>query len=512
MAGRKQPGPRPGVTRYGGVVMKDVVRKGRLGGVRTRDIESFLSSMDADRNIAQADLLVDMAHLLMLVRQGIVPRETGRAVMEPLLRMYQEGVPDSAFDDQYEDIHAGIESGLIAGAGIEAGGRLHIGRSRNDEVATCIRIRMRSVVFEQLQAILRLRRVLLDTAAAHTETIMPGFTHLQHAQPTTLAHHLLAYEQAFGRDFSRLSDALSRLNQSPLGAAAFASTGYPIDRGMTAGLLGFDGIVLNTMDAVAARDVAGEVLAADTLLLTTLSRFCEELVIWSTSFVRFVDLDEIFCSTSSIMPQKKNPDVAEILRSRAASLLGEFVASVTLVKGLPMSYNRDLQNLNPHLWRGISGIRRDVDLLAGMIGTASFNTGRMAQEAAKGFSTATELADHLVRAYGLPFRTAHHIVGHAVKGGEITLGSLDAAATEVTGSTLSSRGLTREEIEGALDPGRGVAVRARPGGPAPEAVAAALQEREQIFTDDETRLSSRMRVVEDAITALVREAGRMTEE
>lgn len=465
--------------------------------------------MEADHNIAEPDLLVDMAHLLMLVRQNIVPQEFGKALMGPLLRMYQEGVPDEAFDDQFEDIHAGIESGLTAVAGQEAGGRLHIGRSRNDEVATCIRIRTRTEIFEQLLALVRLRNVLIKSAREHTATIMPGFTHLQHAQPTTLAHHLLAYEQAFSRDFDRLTDALSRVNLSPLGAAAFASTGYPIDRNMTASLLGFDGLVLNTMDAVASRDTAGEVLAADTILLTTLSRICEELVIWSSAFVRFVDLDEIYCSTSSIMPQKKNPDVAEILRSRAGSLLGSFVSATTITKGLPMSYNRDLQDLNPHLWRGITGIRRDIDLLAGMIETARFNDKRMAEEAAKGFSTATELADQLVRQYGLPFRTAHHIVGHAVRAGNMDLKTLDAAAIEVTGTSLSSRGLTQKIIDQALDASAGVNIRNRPGGPAPDAIEEALILRTRVLADDEKILSGRIEKVTNAIEILIREAQRM---
>ncbi|PKL59090.1 MAG: argininosuccinate lyase, partial [Methanomicrobiales archaeon HGW-Methanomicrobiales-4] len=383
--------------------------------------------------------------------------------------------------------------------------------SRNDEVATCIRIRVRDEIFDQLRALLRLRTVLIDGASEYVDTIMPGFTHLQHAQPTTLAHHLLAYEQAFGRDFDRLSDALARVNLSPLGAAAFASTGYPIDRYMTADLLGFDGIVLNTMDAVASRDIAGEVLAADTLLLTTMSRFCEELVIWSTAFVRFVDLDEIYCSTSSIMPQKKNPDVAEILRSRAGSLLGEFVSAITITKGLPMSYNRDLQDLNPHLWRGISMVRRDVDLLAGMIKSARFDKGRMADGAAQGFSTATELADQLVRQYGLPFRTAHHIVGHSVKKGRIDLETLDAAAVEVTGTTLSSLGLTQADIEAALDAATGVAVRSQPGGPAPVAIHDALVARSNKLAEDEKMLNGRLKKVEEAVIGLIREAERIAE-
>jgi argininosuccinate lyase len=278
---------------------------------------------------------------------------------------------------------------------------------------------------------------------------------------------------------------------------------------MTASLLGFDGIVLNTMDAVASRDVAGEVLAADTILLTTLSRFCEELVIWSSAFVRFVDLDEIYCSTSSIMPQKKNPDVAEILRSRAGSILGAFVSATTITKGLPMSYNRDLQDLNPHLWRGITGIRRDIDLLSGMIQTARFNTERMSEEAAKGFSTATELADQLVRQYNFPFRTAHHIVGHAVRAGSMDLKTLDEAAVEVTGTTLSSRGLTQEIVDHAMDPEVGINVRCRPGGPSASAIEEAITLRLKVLNEDEIALSDRIRKVDAAIEDLIAEGKRM---
>ena len=231
--------------------------------------------------------------------------------------MHDEGIPEEVFDDRFEDIHAGIESILIESAGVEIGGRLHIGRSRNDEVATCIRIKLREELLKQMAALLKVRKVLIALAGQHKDSVMPGFTHLQHAQPTTLAHHLLAYEQAFSRDFDRLRDAYTRVNLSPLGAAAFASTGYPVNRDYTASLLGFDGLVTNTMDAVATRDFALETLADLSILMANISRLCEELIIWSTSFVKFVSLDDAFCSTSSIMPQKKNPDTAEIMRAKS---------------------------------------------------------------------------------------------------------------------------------------------------------------------------------------------------
>ncbi|MDD1723503.1 MAG: argininosuccinate lyase, partial [Methanospirillum sp.] len=319
-----------------GIMTRDVVRMARLSGERSGNAESLLCSMEADRNISAADVLVDMAHLTMLTSQKIITETHAKTLMRELLRMHESGVPDEAYDPSYEDIHAGIETILTRNTGGDAGGRLHIGRSRNDEVATCLRIRTRDIVLDQLEAIIRLRETFLDVAGNHTDTVMPGFTHLQHAQPITLAHHLLAFEQVFSRDFCRLYDGLGRVNQSPLGAAALASTGYPLDRDLTAGFLGFFGVVENSMDAVASRDFIEEILASDTILMINVSRICEELVLWSSSFVRFVTLDDAYCSTSSIMPQKKNPDVAEILRSRSGTLLGAFVSVATIMKGLPM--------------------------------------------------------------------------------------------------------------------------------------------------------------------------------
>ncbi len=490
---------------------RDVVRKARLFGERTEDIESLLSSMEADRNIASSDVLVDMAHLVMLTRQEIVHENHARTLMKELLAMYESGVPDDAFDPSYEDIHAGIETVLTRKTGGDVGGRLHIGRSRNDEVATCLRIRTRDIILDQLEALNRLRSVLLSVAEEHVTTVMPGFTHLQHAQPVTLAHHLLAYEQMFSRDFDRLFDALRRVNCSPLGSAALASTGYPLDRLLTADLLGFDKILVNSMDAVASRDFAEETLACDAIVLTNISRFCEELIIWSSSFVQFVTLDDRYCSTSSIMPQKKNPDVAELLRSRAGTILGAFVSAVTIVKGLPMAYNRDLQDVNPHLWRGISEVRRDIDLLAGMIESARFNRDRMAAEAGKGGTTTTELADTLVREYNIPFRTAHHIVGRAVRDGSLDLATLDNAALEYYGKSLSSLGITKEKIETALSVHTSLSVRSLPGGPAPETVQTALTERRKELEKDMCMISEKRTRITESLHELLTQARRIAQ-
>ena len=470
----------------------------------------FLSSMHADRCIADADVLVDIAHVLMLDRQKIIEHEITRQLLQALLVLHDEGIPEEVFEDRFEDVHAGIEAMLIESVGVDFGGRMHMGRSRNDEVATCIRIKLRDALLKQMAALLKVREVLVALAEKHMDTVMPGFTHLQHAQPTTLAHHLLAYEQMYSRDFDRLRDAYMRVNLSPLGAAAFASTGYPINRELTARLLGFDGLVTNTMDAVAGRDFALEVLADLSILMANTSRLCEELIIWSTSFVKFVSLDDAFCSTSSIMPQKKNPDTAEIMRAKAGSVFGAYSAAMMTVKGLPMSYNRDLQELTPNIWRGMHDTKACLRLLIDMLASATFDTERMKEEAAKGFSTATELADTLVRNYGLPFRTAHNIVGRAIQKGDLSLATLDAAAQELGADlSLAAKGLTQEKIDEALDAVHSVALRRAPGGPAPFATKIALEECRKHLDRDSALVDERLAKLAKAKDELIADVRRL---
>lgn len=488
----------------------DVVRLGRLSGKRSGAMMHFLSSMQADRHIADADILVDIAHVLMLDKQKIIDRSVTKKLLPALLTMYDEGVPEEAFDERFEDIHAGIESFLIADAGAETGGRLHIGRSRNDEVATCIRIRLREELLKQMAALLKIRGVLIALAAQHKDSVMPGFTHLQHAQPTTLAHHLLAYEQAFSRDFDRLRDAYTRVNLSPLGAAAFASTGFPVNRDYTASLLGFDGLVTNTMDAVATRDFAIETLSALAILMSTISRLCEELIIWSTAFVRFVSLDDAFCSTSSIMPQKKNPDIAEIMRAKSGSVFGALTGALVTVKGLPMSYNRDLQELTPHVWRGMHDAKESLQLLGEMLASAEFDRARMKEEASKGFSTATELADSLARAYDIPFRTAHNIVGRAVQKGDLSLATLEKAAKDLgCGISLKKKGLTQAKIDRVLDPEYSISLRNAPGAPAPVAVKGAIHDRKKQLSADTALVEQKLTKTAKSRTELVARARRL---
>ncbi len=485
---------------------RDVVRGGRLSGERGGDIARYLSSSWADRWIGEADLLVDMAHVLMLEEQGIIEGVHARALLQGLVRLHEDGLPDAVYDPEFEDVHAGIESHLTGIVGPEAGGRLHIGRSRNDEVATCLRLRLRDELLALADEVVGLREVLLTNASVHTESVMPGFTHLQHAQPTTLAHHLLAYAAAFERDTARVLDAYGRVNQSPLGSAAFASTGYPIDRDSTANRLGFSGLLANSMDAVSGRDFALETLAAVAVLMSTASRLAEELVIWSSPLVGFVDLDDRYCSTSSIMPQKKNPDTLELLRARAASVAGELAAALGIVKGLPQAYNRDLQQLSPHLWRGVDETRASIRVLTGAIETAQFVTGRMATEAGRGGSTATELADTLVREFGLPFRTAHHVVARAVRDHRLDAAGLEAAGHEMAGLSLAGLGLDPARVAQALDPLESVRIRRVPGGPAPEAVRIQLDALSSRVARDSGFVAQERARVENAINGLILKA------
>ena len=490
----------------------DVVRHGRLSGTRNADIASLLSSMEADRCIASHDVRVDIAHLLMLVDRSITSLPHAQKIMRELIQMYDEGLPQSAFDPIYEDIHAGIESHIIAMVGMDSGGRLHVARSRNDEVVTCLRLYARNVTLTQIESLLTLRLTLLELAQEHLETIMPGFTHLQHAQPTTLAHHMLAYEQMFTRDTNRLFCAYEHINSSPLGAAAFASTGYPIDREQTSRDLGFNTIIENTMDAVSSRDFACELLSADTILEMHISRLCEELIIWNSGLTRFIELDDAYCSTSSIMPQKKNPDVAEILRSRTGTLLGAFTSAITIMKALPLTYNRDLQDLNPHLFSGAQHIARDLRLLTGMLQTAKFQKERLHAQAGEGYSTATGLADHLVCAYDIPFRQAHNIIGRAVRAGSLELQTLDLAAQEIAGHTLSEKGLTQGEIDQVLDPTYSISSRSNFGGPAPSAVKEALKHRREIIKQHNAEFLTISEHVSRAEETLIEKARQFIQE
>jgi argininosuccinate lyase len=477
-------------------------RDQRLGESR-QDVIDYLSSREADERIFLADLLVDKAHLVMLKEQGLVPAEVSARIMAALDDLMKKG--SQADLGTGEDVHEAIEAYVIAKVGPE-GGRMHTARSRNDEVATCIRLALRQEMLDLMAEQLSLTGTLVELAEKHIETVIPGFTHTQHAQPTTLAHHLLAHADALWRDLKRIEDAYARVNLSPLGAAAFASTGFAIDRLRTCQLLGFDGLVENSMDAVSTRDFILEVLADLSIMMVNCSRLAEELILWSSSEFGYLELDNLYASTSSIMPQKKNPDTAELARGKTGSVLGSLFAALSICKALPLSYNRDLQEVTPHLWRAMDWARSTVRILDGCLATLRFNSERLEESSGAGFSTATEIADSLVRITGMPFRTAHSIVGRiAARGSRPGLQELDEIALEMAGFKASERGFSEADLKRALDPKSNVALRANTGGPAPAETKRMIQDRLAGIAEGEERLAERRRRVEMAMEELAGE-------
>lgn len=445
----------------------NILRRGRLSAEPDEDIKRFTSSMEADRRLFDADIEVDRAHVAMLREQDIISAHDCAAILSGLEKIKADGI--SALDTSYEDVHIALEARLIELVGEDTGGRMHSARSRNDEVATCIRLALRAELMALMEELHDLTAALIDTASEHRETIMPGYTHTQHAQPTTLAHHLLAHATAIVRDIERLNGAYGRTNLNPLGAAAFASTGFPIDRKRTTELLGFDGTLGNSMDAVSTRDFMIESMSCFSNLMTSLSRMAEELILWSSSEFDLIELDDSYSSTSSIMPQKKNPDIAELMRAKTGTVNGALVSVLTVCKALPYSYNRDLQEATPHLWRAADTVRSSARMACGMVSTMKVKKENMKLSSDRGFMTATELADTIVRTTGIPFRTAHHIVGAVARSEKIpSLSDLDDISMKLIHEKLSAKGLTEKDIEEALDPAVNINKRTVTGGPAPK--------------------------------------------
>jgi argininosuccinate lyase len=474
-----------------------VVRRERFSGGPAR---AFLSSLSADERIFEADLAVDRAHVVMLAEQGIVPESDAAAVLDALAEIEAAGhgaLPDG------EDVHEAIETGVVERVG-PAGGRMHTARSRNDEVATCIRYRLREDLLAALDAVVGGRERLLDSAADHTRTVMPGYTHLQPAQPTTVAHWLCSYESALARDTARLLDAYDRVDRSPLGAAAFAGTPFDIDRERTATLLGFDGIVENAMDAVSARDVLVETVAALAGLAVTLSGLAEDGVLFAHRGE--LRLDDDYASTSSIMPQKKNPDTLELVRGRTGDAAAALSGLVTALSGLPRAYNRDLQRAGRHAWDAIDSVTASAEVAVGAVTTARWDEDALATAAGEGFTTATGVADLLARA-GVPFRTAHEVVARAGEADTPDAAALDAAAREVLGESLWAH-VDRETVERALDPAESVAARDSRGGPAPDAVVTALDNARDGLAADRSAVADRRDRLDAAHERLDREVAR----
>ncbi len=396
-------------------------------------MQAINASIGFDRKLWRQDIRGSLAHAAMLRHVGIISADDETAIRDGLNQIATEiEGGDFPFSEALEDIHMNIEAQLTERIG-EAGKRLHTGRSRNDQVALDMRLWVRDAIDGLDEQIADVMRALTDRADEQAATVMPGFTHLQPAQPTTLGHHLLAYVEMLGRDRSRLGDCRARLNESPLGAAALCGTGFPIDRHMTATALGFDAPMRNSLDAVASRDFGIEFLSVAAICAMHLSRFAEEVVLWTNPYFNFVKLSDAFTTGSSIMPQKRNPDAAELVRAKLGRVAGALVGLLTVMKGLPLTYGKDMQEDKEGIFDAAESLALGLAATAGMVRDMQPNAPRLREAAGAGFSTATDLADWLVRELRLPFRDAHHVTGRLV------------AKAEAKGVDLA--GLSLEEMQ-----------------------------------------------------------------
>ena len=388
---------------------------GRFAGGPSAVMQRINASIDFDKRLYAQDIRGSKAHAAMLVKVGILTEADGKAIqggLDQILAEIESG--NFTFRIDYEDIHMNVETRLAELIG-EAAGRLHTARSRNDQVATDFRLWVRDTLDGMEGGLKGLQEALLEKAEEHAASVMPGFTHLQAAQPVTFGHHMLAYVEMFGRDRSRLKDARLRMNECPLGAAALAGTSFPIDRHMTAQALGFDRPTANSLDSVSDRDFALEFLSSAAICAIHLSRLAEELVIWTTAQFRFVTLSDSFTTGSSIMPQKRNPDAAELIRAKAGRVIGNLNSLLIVMKGLPLTYSKDMQDDKEPAFEAADTLELSIAAMTGMIRDLKVNTQRLKESAGAGYTTATDIADWLVRVAGVPFRQAHHITGRIVR-------------------------------------------------------------------------------------------------
>ncbi len=458
---------------------------GRFGEANDERVAAFTRSIDVDRELAADDLAGSIAHVRGLARAGLITEDELATLVEGLNGLAEDVAAGSVeWDPELEDVHLNLEVALTERVGPVAG-KLHTGRSRNDQVATDLRLWLRRAIDRLDAGLVAFERALVGLAEREGDAVLPGTTHIQPAQPVLFAHHLLAYVEMAERDRGRLADARRRLNVSPLGAGALAGAGYPLDREATAAELGFDAVTANSLDAVSDRDFVVEVLAAVALGMVHLSRLAEELTWWSNPRFGFVRASDAFSTGSSIMPNKKNPDPAELVRGRAARTIAALTAVLTILKGLPLAYQRDLQEDKPPLFEAVGIYEASLGVLAGMLDTLSVDRERMRAAAAEGFTTATSVADTLVR-HGVPFRAAHHVVGTLVSDAEAAGIGLEALDDDTIAAALAASDAA-EARELAGDPSIGTTVRAAAdidaalascdviGGTAPERVHAALR-------------------------------------
>ncbi|KUO43253.1 MAG: hypothetical protein APU95_00075 [Hadesarchaea archaeon YNP_N21] len=452
-----------------------LLRRGRLQKEMSSEVSEYTSSMKDDVRIFDSVVKINIAHIIMLHENGIIPKDEAAKIVGALRDLHARGIGALELAPELEDIHMAVEKFVISSTGEKVGGKLNTAKSRNDQVATAIRMTLKKELLGVQFALLDLLESLMSQAERNVKTIMPGYTHLQVAQPTTFAHHLMAHAFAFLNDFIRLSHALEATDACPMGACALAGTSFPIDRKRIAELLGFKKIVENTMDAVSSRDFVLQAMSCAAILMTNLSRLAEEIVLWSTSEFGMIEVPDEFAATSSIMPQKKNPVVAEIARARAGHVIGDLFGAFEIMKALPQSYSLDMQDLTPLLWDAMDMTAESLKVMSKLVAGIKPNPVQMRRNAERGFSTATELADELTRISDMSFREAHAVVGRmvakAIERGknpqDITLEDLIEAHVEVLGKKVE---IDETKLRDALNAQKFVEARNLPGGPSPKEV------------------------------------------
>ena len=476
--------------------MSKILHGGRIGSMR-KDVAQFTSSIKDDAKLAQAVVAINKAHVAMLAEQKIIKPEDGAKLLKALTKHANIELTASS-----EDVHMAVEEAVLKEVGWETGGNLHIAKSRNDQVATAIRMALRQNLLNLMASVLQMQQSLLATAEKHTETVILEYTHLQPAQPVTFAHYLLSYSDALERDLQRLQEVYARVNLCPMGAGALATTSFPINRERVAELLGFNGLVENSIDAVGSRDFILETTAVLTLVAVNLSRLAEDLIVWSSPDFGVIELPDGFASTSSIMPQKKNPEMLEVIRARASHVLSDFVASAAALKSLPSTYNLDFQEITPKLWAAVDSVSQSLSVFAALIPNLKV-TADVSSKALTSFAAATELANMLVREYSVPFRSAHKIVGALVKQLieakqtflNATPEMLQKTAQGIAGIKLVVKA---GDIADAVDVQKIVETYAVTGGPAPKTVKKALTARNKRMAMAETGVSKLKQKLDEA--------------
>lgn len=450
---------------------------GRFTKTAEEWVDAFGASIGFDQLLVEEDIEGSLAHVTMLGKCGILPKDEVETIKKGLNTILEKARNNELeYSVQNEDIHLNVEKFLIDEIG-PVGGKLHTGRSRNDQVATDMHLYLTKQVKEIANEIKNLQHALVGQAKKHVETLIPGYTHLQRAQPVSFAHHLLAYFWMLERDYERYQDSLKRINISPLGAGALAGTTFPIDRHYSAELLGFDGIYENSLDAVSDRDFILEFLSGSSILMMHLSRLCEEIILWSSQEFRFIELDDAFATGSSIMPQKKNPDMAELIRGKTGRVYGSLFSLLTILKGLPLAYNKDMQEDKEGMFDAVTTVKGSLKIFTGMIETMTVNTEVMAEATNSDFSNATELADYLANK-GMPFREAHEVVGKLVL--QCIQKNIFLLGLPFTDYKAASD-LFEEDIYNYLEPKTVVARRNSAGGTGFEQVRKALEKAEALI-------------------------------